>query len=348
MQTNKRTVKKKISKFKNLINLYTLFIMGVFAILFLVTIIVVFISLFSTPIKTVDKNNPEYIIEVESVEITDAQDLVNNDTIEPVTEIIDPNEQINLNLYSNEILPKVFNYNYPAYNTFNSNNPDFKTKEEKIVVIDPGHEDSTKTIDVWLSPYLNPEKSSSWVNNYLVKIGAKGASTKIPEYETTNTIAGLLKAALEVKGYTVILTKDSVSTMMGGAQRAAVANKNNADLMISLHCDAYKDSSVRGACVLVPEIWDGYPSKQLAYLSEKAANIILSEYTKATGIKNRGAFSVIETSMFSFSKTPIFLLEMGYVSNKTEDGLLNDSKFQEDIINGISNGIDKYFSLLTN
>ena len=266
--------------------------------------------------------------------------------IDPST--LNPNDKIYINYREDQVLPTPYEYSNTPYNTFSSDNPVLGSNtSKKVIVIDAGHQTDTRVADVWLSPYLNPSVSSSWVKNSYMKIGTKGVSTGIVEYETTHKIADKLKTALEALGYTVYLSHPDVTEKLCGAERAEVANKNNADLMISLHCDSYaEDKTVSGTLALVPDVWDGYPSERLSYLSEKAATVILDEYTTATGLKNRGYKPVIQTSMFSFCKVPIFLLEMGFSSCPSDDKNMNDEEFQEKMVSGIVNGINKYFALI--
>lgn len=245
-------------------------------------------------------------------------------------------------------LPQAYSTaDYEHYQNWEEDNPLFTLDNGITIVIDAGHQVGTWKSNVWLSPYLDPANSSSWVNNHLMKIGATGSVSGVKEYVITHTVAEKLKAALEKEGYTVILSHPDVNAQISGAERAAVANKNNADLMITLHCDDYSDSSVSGAGAWVPsDTWDGYPSDRLSYLSYEAGQILIDEYCAATGMKNRGCKRQRDTSMFAFCKVPIVLFEMGYMSNSSDDKNLNSESFQKKIVEGLVNGINKYFDLL--
>lgn len=292
------------------------------------------------PAETPEENNEEGIEEGHSSEF-DLSTLIDPSTL-------NPNDKIDLYYRIDQVLPTVYESANAHYNTFAQDNPVLgSNKDTRIIVIDAGHQDDTRKSNVWLSPYVDPSKSSSWVYNSLLTIGTEGTKTKIPEYETTHLIADKLKAALEASGYKVLLSHPDVKEQISGAERAAVANKNNADLMISLHCNSYDpDPKQSGALVLVPKIWDGYPSERLEYLSKHAATVILEEYTKETGLKNRGIDPIIKSSMFAFCKVPIILLEMGFSSCPSDDRNMNDAEFQKKMVDGIVNGINKYFSLI--
>jgi len=331
---------KSINVSKKTLGVYTIGLIIVFGFIILVTSIALIIPLFSDNIDTIK------LSDYEIGDITDSQDLQRENISDQVHVDLNPGDNILKSMYSDEVLPVPYSANFTYYIDFATDIVDNDNDGKRIIVIDPGHQNDTIVQKIWLSPYLNPEHSSSWVEKAQMKIGTRGVSTKIYEYETTLVIAKKLKKALEDKGYTVILTKESVNEKLNGPQRAAVANKSNADLMISLHFDANSDKSIRGASILCPIVWEGYPSDRLAYRSMNAGSLILNEYCEATKIKNRGVFELSQVSMFSFCKTPCILLEMGFFSNITEDKYLNDSANHADMVKGIVNGVEKYFELL--
>src|ERR1051325_4607133 len=63
-------------------------------------------------------------------------------------------------------------------------------------------------------------------------------------------VATKLREALEVRGYEVVLTKSAEEELVRNKDRALVANRAGADLMIRLHCDA---STERGFAVYYPD-----------------------------------------------------------------------------------------------
>ncbi len=251
---------------------------------------------------------------------------------------------------ADQVLPEP--YSYPDYNFYPNWTDDepLMTLENGItIVIDAGHQVGTRTSSVWLSPYVDPARQDSknhWIMESLLEIGTKGTTTGTMEYVVTHQVAEKLKKALEKEGYEVILSHPDVNAQISGAERAAVANKNNADLMISLHIDAYSDATARGCTAYYPALWDGYVSERLSYLSEEFAKILADEYSLATGFPSRGAKSMSKTSMFAFCKVPIVLFEMGYMTYPKEDTLMCDSSFQNTMVTGFVNSINKYFELL--
>ena len=45
----------------------------------------------------------------------------------------------------------------------------------------------------------------------------------------------------------------------------------------------------------------------------------------------------------NWSKVPTTLIEMGFMTNSTEDTLMNSEDFQKKMVDGMANGIDKFF-----
>ena len=45
----------------------------------------------------------------------------------------------------------------------------------------------------------------------------------------------------------------------------------------------------------------------------------------------------------NWSKVPTTLIELGYMTNKKEDALMQTAAYQEKMLKGLVNGIDAYF-----
>lgn len=173
--------------------------------------------------------------------------------------------------------------------------------------------------------------------------GASGILTKIPEHELNLKVSRLLKDRLEKLGATVVMTRESSDVNLGNVERAEIANRSNAHLCIRIHADGSDNKAVKGVSVLIPGsryIKDANMLKQC----KNAAKSILKSITDATGAKSRGIIERNDLTGFNWSKVPVVLVEMGFLSNAEEDRLLNTAGYQGKIADGIANAIVGLYS----
>lgn len=162
--------------------------------------------------------------------------------------------------------------------------------------------------------------------------GAVGVSGK---YEKNFNLAIVKKTAALLKKENKIdyvLTR-SDDTFLELKERAAIANNLKADLFISVHANSAGSSSVSGT--------ETYYQREA---SKALAKVMQKYLVKATGLADRGVrygnFHVIrETTM------PAVLLEVGYLSNKKDEGLLFTEALQNKVAAGIVSGIKEYLDI---
>lgn len=255
--------------------------------------------------KTVESQTPE-TVEEKTEEIEETEET---EQTEPVV----VNEQENTNVQEENIIKR-------------------PPSSIKTVVIDPGH-----------GPGGNSEKEAQSPDSSIMKIkdggGAEGINSKTPEYIITMNVGLKLKSLLEANGINVVMTKDDINLAPGNIERAEVGNNNNADLAIRIHCDSADVLSARGASMLVPAPV-GY-AENIAEISRTYGEIILNNLVSTVGMYNRGVIERSDLTGFNWSKVPVVLIEMGFLSNPEEDNLLNSDSYQEKLAQGLCNGILK-------
>ncbi|APQ78021.1 N-acetylmuramoyl-L-alanine amidase [Clostridium botulinum] len=210
-----------------------------------------------------------------------------------------------------------------------------KSKENlknKIIVIDPGHGSKSNLELERVSPDSEEKKIKDGG-------GADGVNSKTPEYLIAMDVASKLKETLQKEGYTVIMTKNKHSESLGNIERAEVGNKNNANLVIRIHADSADLEDANGASILVPSK-KGYAS-EINELSKKYGGILLSEMVASANMNNRGVVEREDMTGFNWSKVPVVLVEMGFLSNAEEDKLLNTEEYRIKIVQGLTEGIKK-------
>lgn len=208
-------------------------------------------------------------------------------------------------------------------------------KNNKVIVVDAGHGGRSGSEKEKVSPDSNELKPKN-------VSGATGVKSKTPEHVIALQVSQKLKKLLEKEGYTVIMTRTSDTQTVGNIERAEIGNKNNADLVIRIHADSSTSSSIKGASMLVPG-QAGY-AKSIAKVSREYGETILKTLVEEANMQDRGVVTRNDLTGFNWSRVPVVLVEMGFLSNPTEDSLLNSSDYQNKIALGLAKGVDKVFS----
>lgn len=206
-----------------------------------------------------------------------------------------------------------------------------------VVVIDPGHQakgDST----------LEPDGPGSSVMKARVSGGTRGRTTGVYEYELTLTIGQQLKTELEKRGYTVYMTRTSHNVNISNKERAEYATSVGGEIAVRLHGNGVNDTGVSGALALAPSSSNPYIS-HLAAASQQLSRCVLKGYCNATGMKNRGVSASDTMTGINWSTVPVTILEMGFMTNASDDTNMQDAAFQQRMVQGIADGIDDYFGL---
>jgi N-acetylmuramoyl-L-alanine amidase len=175
-----------------------------------------------------------------------------------------------------------------------------------------------------------------------VTSGASGSVTKRPESLVNLEVSLKIQKALEAQGVKVIMVRTSQNVNISNSQRAAVANKAGADLLLRIHCDDVTNHSTNGLLTMVPSKnqWTG----PIVAPSAKAGKAIHSAALKSTGAKDRGIIATSQMSGFNWSKVPAVIVEMGVMSDAAEDRLLSSPAYQQKLATGISTGVVSYLN----
>ena len=205
-----------------------------------------------------------------------------------------------------------------------------------MVAIDAGHQARGNSQLEPIGPGASTQKAK-------VASGATGTATRIPEYQTTLNVSLKLRDVLQSRGYKVVMIRTTNDVNISNRERAEMANNAGAGAFIRLHCDGIGNSGVTGASVQEPANGNPYMSAGNVSASQSLGRTVLNHYCSTTGIRNRGMAARNDLSGINWCKTPVCLLEMGFISNGDEDRKLNNSDFQQKIAEGIANGIDAYF-----
>jgi N-acetylmuramoyl-L-alanine amidase len=209
--------------------------------------------------------------------------------------------------------------------------PTVKHPEPKVVVIDPGHQAEA---NYGLEP-VGPGSSTMKVK---VSAGTASVNTGSPESELNLALGLKLRDVLQSYGIQVVMTRVSEAVDISNAQRAQMANAAGGDLFVRIHADGATDPAVNGVLVLYPSSISGW-TDDIAAESVRSATIALQELTAATGAKSRGLSARSDIAGFNWSDIPVFLAEVGVMTNPAEDALLATEAYRDKIVSGLADTV---------
>ena len=210
-----------------------------------------------------------------------------------------------------------------------------KEKKDIKIAIDAGHQARGNFATEPVGPGSSTRKAK-------VAGGATGVASHVPEYKLTLAVSKKLQKELKARGYKVYMIRTKNNVNISNKKRAQLANKSGADIYIRIHADSSNSRAVTGASGLYPSKANRYVSK-LSAKSKKLSSCLLKSYCKKTKIRSRGLVARDDLTGTNWSKIPVSLIEMGFLSNPSEDRKMQKSNFQTKMAKGIADGIDAYF-----
>lgn len=210
--------------------------------------------------------------------------------------------------------------------------------KKKVICIDAGHQTRANLEKEPIGPGAKTTK-------FKVTGGTSGLWTKQTEYALALKVAKKLQKILKKRGYKVIMCRTKNDVNISNSERAAIANKAKADAFIRIHANGAANKAVNGAMTICqtkknPYNSNIYSSSKL--LSEK----VLDGVVDKSGCKKLYVWETDTMSGINWSKVPVTIVEMGYMTNEKEDRALNTSSYQKKMAEGMADGIDAYFKAL--
>lgn len=192
-------------------------------------------------------------------------------------------------------------------------------RERPVVVIDAGHGGSDPG-----------------------KIGVDGSLEK----DINLKIANKLREYLEASDVEVVLTreedqglyteKDSKKKMADMNRRCRIINEAKPDLTVSIHQNSYHQEGISGGQVFYYK--GSEKGKRLAQILQRRFDYVLGDKNTRMAKANGNYFLLLHV------KTPIVIVECGFLSNWKESTMLNDKEYQDRLAFTIHMGIMEYLN----
>ncbi|WP_169726449.1 SH3 domain-containing protein [Desulfotruncus alcoholivorax] len=174
--------------------------------------------------------------------------------------------------------------------------------------------------------------------------GAKGP-TGLLEKDVNLDIGLKLANILKEKGANVVLTR-SDDSYVDLYERTAIAQRNGAEVFLSIHCNANENHSVNGTSTYYRrDTGDLAPGVNQAD-NRRLAGAIQSELLRSLERRSLGVlqanFVVLRTS-----PVPAALAEVAFISNNQEEQMLQQESTRQKIAEALANALNNYFSPTT-
>ena len=263
-----------------------------------------------------------------------------------------------------------------------------------------GYKGATLSITLTTGSDTTVRRSPSWGKNKSVNLDAKKKATrvvvidaghgghdpgaigihKVHEKDITLKAAFALRNELQKKkNYRVILTR-TTDTYIKLKDRYRIAEKNKADLFISLHADKLENKNVRGLSVyslfgesleqqvkkirnndeeeetavettpqssdpIVNSILRETQQKGIAHCSKRFADDVIEYIKRRSPIKTlRNTLRPAGFAVLKSQHVPAVLVEMGFLSNSTDEKILQTAKFRGQFAFYMTRAIDDYMN----
>lgn len=207
-----------------------------------------------------------------------------------------------------------------------------------VVVVDPGH-------DRLANLRTEPIGPGSATRKIYDGGGTHGVVTGIREPDLTLAVSLRLRTLLRRAGVRVVMTRTrTAGKSMGNIARARIANGAEARLFLRVHADGSASSLARGTHTLTPALHAGWTDDVYA-ASHRAAGLVQTELVRALGFPDRGIQERSDYTGFNWADVPVILVELGFMTNPTEDRALARPAVRERAAVGLCRGTLRFLGL---
>lgn len=207
-----------------------------------------------------------------------------------------------------------------------------------VVVIDPGHDARANLATEPIGPGSTTRKIKDGG-------GTHGVVSGIREPELALDVSLRLRRLLRAAGVRVVMTRtQTAGASMGNIARARIANDAGAALFLRVHADGASSVAARGTHTLTPALHRGWTDDVYA-ASRRAATLVQAELVRALGFPSRGIQERSDFTGFNWADVPVILVEMGFMTNPTEDRALARPAVRQRAALGLCRGTLRFLGL---
>lgn len=229
--------------------------------------------------------------------------------------------------------------NYVEETEINWKENEKRSENTHIIFIDPSKQITADTELEQIAPGSSQTKARMSAANI-------GVSTGNFEYDITLSVALKLKAILETRGYTVILSRDSSSVTISNRERALMADAASADIYLKLQAGS-ASSDVKGLMGFVVSA-DNANNGDDHNKSYDLCKKVMEGAAELTGTGKRGIVETDKLTTLNYCNMPSAVINVGFLSNNEDDIRLSKDEYIGKLAEGIANGIDDYYGAVNN
>lgn len=162
-----------------------------------------------------------------------------------------------------------------------------------------------------------------------------GSYGEIWEKDINLQLAIALSDKLKGMGYEVVLTRQDNDTKVSLEERVEIANRQQADLFLSIHQNVSSEPSVHGL--------ETYYCEKETEGNKRFAVLIHNGAVEKTDAKDRGLKEKSDLYVLRETSMPACLIETGFLTNEKEREALCSEEYRNKLIKGMAQGIDFFF-----
>lgn len=229
--------------------------------------------------------------------------------------------------------------NYVEETEINWKQNEKRSENSRIIFIDPSKQITADTELEQIAPGSSQTKARMSAANI-------GVGTGNFEYDITLKLAEKLKAILETRGYTVILSRDTSSVSISNRERALMADAASADIYLKLQAGS-ASADVKGLMGFVVSA-DNSNNGDDYNKSYDLCKKVIDGAAELTGTGKRGIVETDKLTTLNYCNMPSAVINVGFLSNNEDDIRLSKDEYIGKLAEGIANGIDDYYGSVNN